>query len=56
MNQRKLTQTPKEDLVDTIAGILKTGIDLDFLLELREKELENLITCFRDWTQREENG
>ena len=56
MDQQKLTQPPKEYLVDTIAGILRTGVDLDFLLELRYKDLKILVTCFRDWVLREGNG
>ena len=50
MDQEKLTGTPKEHLVDTVARILKTGVDLDFLLELRQKELEILAACLRDST------
>ena len=49
MDQQKLTQLPKEHLVDTIAEILRTGVDLDFLLELRHNDLEILVTCVRDW-------
>ncbi len=55
MDQEKLTGTPKEHLVDTVARILKTGMDLDFLLELRQKELEILAACLRDSTEQGEN-
>jgi hypothetical protein len=30
-------------------------MDLDFLLELRQKELEILAACLRDSTEQEEN-
>jgi len=53
MDQQTLMRMPKEHLVDTIAGILKTGMDLDFLLELRQRDLEIIVACFRDWTQQE---
>jgi hypothetical protein len=55
MDQEKLTGPPKEHLVDTVARVLKTGMDLDFLLELRQKELEILAACLRDSTEQEEN-
>ncbi len=48
MDQQKLRGRTKEDLVDTIAKILKGGRDLDFLLELNLKELEILLACLRD--------
>lgn len=55
MDQEKLTGTPKEHLVDTVVRILKTGMDLDFLLELRQKDLEILAACLRNPTEQEEN-
>ncbi len=47
MDQQKLRGRTKEDLVDTIAKILKGGRDLDFLLELNLKELEILLACLK---------
>lgn len=38
----------KEQIVEKIKGILRTDLDLDFLLELKKKELETLISCIRD--------
>jgi hypothetical protein len=37
-----------EDLVDVIRRVLKTDINLDFLLELKKPELETLAACIRD--------
>jgi len=37
----------KDELIEIIKGILKTDIDLNFLLQLKEKELETLIACIR---------
>jgi hypothetical protein len=39
---------PKEKLVEKIKDLLKTDIDLNFLLILEEKELERLVACIRD--------
>ena len=38
----------KEKLVEKIRELLKTDIDLDFLLILEEEELESLVACMRD--------
>ncbi len=38
----------KEKLVEKIRELLKTDIDLNFLLILEEEELERLIACIRD--------
>ncbi len=38
----------KEQIVEKIMEILKTDLDLDFLLGLKKKELETLISCIRD--------
>lgn len=54
MDQEEITGTPKEHLVDTVVRILKTGMDLDFLLELRQKDLEILAACLRDPTEKGE--
>lgn len=38
----------KEQIVEKIMEILKTDLDLDFLLGLKKKEIETLISCIRD--------
>jgi len=38
----------KEKLVEKIKELLKTDNDLNFLLILKEKELERLLACIRD--------
>ena len=38
----------KEKLVEKIRELLKTDIDLYFLLILEEEELERLVACIRD--------
>ena len=42
----------KEKLVEKIKELLKTDIDLRFLLELKKEELERLIACIRDRVDR----
>jgi len=42
----------KEKLVEKIKELLKTDIDLDFLLILKEEELERLVACIRDRVDR----
>ena len=37
-----------EELVGKIREILKTDNDLNFLLQLKKKEVETLIACIRD--------
>jgi hypothetical protein len=37
----------KDNLIKIIKGILKTDIDLNFLLQLKERELETLTACIR---------
>jgi hypothetical protein len=54
MDQHTLMEMTKENLVGAIAKILKTERDLDFLLELRQRDLETLVACLRDWTDQEE--
>jgi hypothetical protein len=36
-----------EDLVDLIKRVLKTDVNLDFLLELNPKDFEILVACIR---------
>ena len=38
----------KEKMVKKIKELLKTDIDLDFLLGLKEEEIERLVACIRD--------
>ncbi len=38
----------KEKLIEKIKDLLKTDIDLDFLLELKMEEIERLVACIRD--------
>jgi hypothetical protein len=37
----------KEKLIETIQRLLKTDIDLGFLMQLNKTELETLLTCIR---------
>ena len=37
----------KEELVKILKGLLKTETDLDFLLELKKEDLENLVAIIR---------
>ncbi len=43
-----LQEVSDEDLVDVIRRILDTPVNLDFLLELKTKQLEMLAACIRD--------
>ena len=38
----------KEKLIEIIQNILKTDIDLSFLLQLGQKELEILVACIME--------
>ena len=38
----------KEDLIKILQKILKTEINLDFLLELKKEDLERLVAVVRD--------
>ena len=38
----------KEQIVERITDILKTDLDLHFLMAFKEKDLETLIACIRD--------
>jgi hypothetical protein len=42
----------KKKLVEKIRQLLKTDIDLNFLLILEEEELERLVACIRDRVDR----
>jgi hypothetical protein len=54
MDQHTLKEMTRENLSGMIVKILKTERDLDFLLELRQRDLEILAACLRDWTDQEE--
>ena len=38
----------KEKLIEIIQGLLRTEVDLGFLLQLKKRELETLVACIRD--------
>ena len=38
----------KEKLIEIIQRLLKTEIDLSFLLQLKKSELETMVACVRD--------
>jgi hypothetical protein len=38
----------KTELLEIIKKILKTDVDLDFLLEFPESDLETLVVCIRE--------
>ena len=38
----------KEKLVEKIKELLRTDMDLRFLLELKKEEIETLVACIRD--------
>ena len=38
----------KEKLIEIMQGIVETDVDLRFLLQLKERELETLVACIRE--------
>jgi hypothetical protein len=42
----------KEKLIEIIQRLLKTDIDLNFLLQLKKSELETLLACIRSEVDR----
>ena len=42
----------KDRLVEIIAGLLETSVDLDFLLKMDQADLETLVACVRDRVDR----
>ena len=38
----------KEKLIEILHGILRTDIDLSFLRQLKENEIESLVACIRE--------
>ncbi len=51
LNPPNYSQTVKnwsnEDLVDLVKKVLKTDMNLDFLLELNPRDFEILVACIR---------
>jgi hypothetical protein len=50
-NEKKSYKRPpmtKEKLIEILKGILNTDIDLGFLAQLKENEIENLVACIRE--------
>ena len=43
----------KDDLVDLLKKILQTNVNLDFLSDLEQKDLETLIAVIRDRIDKE---
>jgi hypothetical protein len=39
----------KTELLEIIKKLLKTDVDLDFLLNLPESDMETLVVCIREW-------
>jgi len=48
LSSKREAQMTKEKIVEKIKDILKTDLDLNFLMALKEKDLETLIACIRD--------
>jgi hypothetical protein len=48
-----LKMMTKENLVETISKILKTDVELEFLLKLAPRELEILLVCLRGLVDQE---
>jgi hypothetical protein len=46
----------KDDLIDLLKKILQTNVNLDFLSDLEQKDLETLIAVIRDWIDQEKNS
>lgn len=38
----------KEKLIEILRGLLKTDAELNFLMQLKNDELERLVACVRD--------
>jgi len=45
----------KKELLEIIKKLLKTDVDLDFLLNLPESDLERLVVCIRERFDQVEN-
>ncbi len=42
-----MSRMTKDELVEIIKGLLKTNVDLNFLLILKKEEIERLVACIR---------
>lgn len=38
----------KQKLIEILQGILRTDVDLNFLIQLKVKEIETLVACVRE--------
>jgi hypothetical protein len=45
---RREVRMTKEQLVETVRKLLRTDQDLDFLLQLKQKDFETLVAVVRD--------
>lgn len=52
-NETELTLT-KDRLIEIIEGLVRTDVDLSFLLKLEKRELETLAACIRERIDRPE--
>ncbi len=43
-----MSRMTKDELVKKINELLKTDIDLNFLLSLKKEEIERLVACIRE--------
>ena len=46
--EARMSSMTKYELVEKIKGLLKTDIDLNFLLSLKKEEIERLVACIRE--------
>jgi hypothetical protein len=43
-----MNRMTKDELVEKIEELLKTNINLNFLLRLKKEEVERLVACIRE--------
>jgi len=46
----------KDKLIEIIQGILETDVDVRFLLQLKERELDTLIACIPQSSMKKPNA
>ena len=46
----------KDKLIEILKSILKTDVDLGFMYQLEQKQLEVLVACIRDRLEQKEGG
>ncbi|MGD0237160.1 MAG: hypothetical protein ABSC55_21855 [Syntrophorhabdales bacterium] len=51
MGRPTKTDIPKEELVKIIQKLLKSNLDLAFLLQLEKEDLETLVAAIREGVQ-----